>query len=238
MADSAFLNQAIKLIRAELTKDHTPNVLEAGCGSGSLVLLDFDKRLVGIDIDHEQLENNHNLDEKIHGDLQSYELPRETFDLVICCDVLEHLPRPQDALANMILSIRRGGYLLIASPEPFSYKGFLAKYSPHWMRKMIFALLTGESYRKMLQGSVKKTFFPTYLNHLCARKNIKVWASNNGLAIIVDTAYDAHTHGLHWFYKPVIFMLVTFSKFVRFFSKTQVNLLEADYCLLLKKIHK
>lgn len=124
MADALFLNNAMDLISSELMKRQPADVLEAGCGSASHIKLDFNKRMVGIDIDLDQLENNHNLDEKIHGDLQRHALPSEGFDLVVCCDVLEHLLKPKDALLNMANALRLGGYLLIACPEPYSYKLF------------------------------------------------------------------------------------------------------------------
>ncbi len=238
MADAAFLNMAVDLIHAELTKFQRVDVLEAGCGSASHVTLDFNKRMVGIDIDLSQLENNHNLDEIIHGDLQSYVLPREGFDLVVCCDVLEHLQRPEDALVNMANTLRKDGYLLIACPEPYSYKGFLAKYSPHWMRKIIFRVLTGKSHRTMLTDSVIKTFFPTYLEPFCSRNQLTTWALGNGYEIIFNCAYDAHTHGLHRIFRPMAYLMVIFNKLVIYVTKGNVDLLRGDYCCLFKKAHK
>src|SRR4029077_8152829 len=143
MAVKAIVDEAVDVLIGDLKPPKPILVLEAGCGSTSDVELPFEKTIVGIDIDSEQLNHNDKLDSKIQGDLQTYELPRNAFDIVACVDVLEHLPFPEKAIANMSRSLKPGGYLLIAGPEPYSYKGLVAKYTPHSMRHIIFKLVTG-----------------------------------------------------------------------------------------------
>ena len=60
----------------------TVKVLEAGCGSLSRVNLGDHKYVVGLDIDAPMLENNQALDEKILGDVETYEFPSDSFDLM------------------------------------------------------------------------------------------------------------------------------------------------------------
>ena len=43
--------------------------------------------------------------------------PEETFDIVICNDVLEHLEHPAKALENIIKGLKRGGVLYINTPN-------------------------------------------------------------------------------------------------------------------------
>jgi 2-polyprenyl-3-methyl-5-hydroxy-6-metoxy-1,4-benzoquinol methylase len=85
-------------------------VLDAGCGRNlHLGYPGLDLRsayVTGIDISQSALDQNENVDVKILGDLQTYPLEREAFDVVICQDVLEHLPRPNEALANMARALR------------------------------------------------------------------------------------------------------------------------------------
>ncbi len=71
-----------------------PRVLEAGCGSSSRVALPAGRWLVGVDIAPRQLDKNTVLDEKHLGDLQTFSLPGAGFDLILCWDVIEHLPHP------------------------------------------------------------------------------------------------------------------------------------------------
>src|SRR5215467_4422975 len=105
MADPAVITEAVQVLTRDSTLPKTVAVLEAGCGSTSDVYLPFDKEVVGIDIDPEQLRHNDRVKTKIQGDLQTYELPRNQFDLIACVDVLEHLPLPDKAMTNMIGSL-------------------------------------------------------------------------------------------------------------------------------------
>src|SRR6266481_4679132 len=143
MAIRAIITEAVQILMRDPALTKPVVVLEAGCGSTSDVELPCKKRIVGIDVDFDQLKHNDKVDTKIHGDLQTYELPPNEFDIVACVDVLEHLPFPEKALVNMSRSVKPGGYLLIAGPEPYSYKGFVAKYKPHSMRFFIHRLITG-----------------------------------------------------------------------------------------------
>src|SRR6516225_7849122 len=76
-------------------------ILEAGCGSSSHLQFGRDAHVTGIDISQMQLQRNTRLDERIQGDLQTFDLPEKAYDCVICYDVLEHLSRPMDALARL-----------------------------------------------------------------------------------------------------------------------------------------
>lgn len=84
-------------------------VLEAGCGSASQIKFDAEMYAVGIDISADELEKNSAVHEKILGDIQDYPLQKEDFDVIICWMVLEHLSRPNAALANMFRAVKPGG---------------------------------------------------------------------------------------------------------------------------------
>jgi SAM-dependent methyltransferase len=43
-------------------------------------------------------------------------LPRDWFDLVVCFDVLEHIPKPLDAMRDIQASMRAGGLLALHAP--------------------------------------------------------------------------------------------------------------------------
>jgi ubiquinone/menaquinone biosynthesis C-methylase UbiE len=71
------------------------SVLEAGCGARSPVDFGDLAHVVGLDIDEAALRKNDKLDEALVGDLETYPLPAETFDVVFCRYVLEHLKDPE-----------------------------------------------------------------------------------------------------------------------------------------------
>lgn len=101
------------------------SVLDVGCGEGftlqRLTNQKIGKKLEGVDFVQEALD----LGKKIHphlklikGDL--YELPYEndSFDLLLCTEVLEHLEYPQKALQELIRVSKK--YILLSVPhEPW-----------------------------------------------------------------------------------------------------------------------
>jgi 2-polyprenyl-3-methyl-5-hydroxy-6-metoxy-1,4-benzoquinol methylase len=92
---------------------------EAGGGSCSVLppeLLNRSKVTV-VDIDEDQVRNNTYAAEAILGDVQTYSFGRETFDLVICYNVIEHLPHVDAALLNFRDALKPGGMILIGAPN-------------------------------------------------------------------------------------------------------------------------
>jgi ubiquinone/menaquinone biosynthesis C-methylase UbiE len=51
------------------------------------------------------------------GDVVQARYPEEHFDLVVCLEVLEHLPRPMDQLHEFFRVTRPGGLLLLTTPN-------------------------------------------------------------------------------------------------------------------------
>jgi SAM-dependent methyltransferase len=237
MADRAIIAEAVEVLIQDRALPRQVVILEAGCGSASEVVLPFEKRIVGIDIDAEQLKHNDAVEQKIQGDLQTYDLPQNAFDLVTCVDVLEHLQFPEKALANMFRSVKPGGYLLVAGPEPYSYKGLVAQYTPHSMRFVIHKLITGidapEIRRTHGNGQV---FFPTYLKPACSLKNLVGAAQRCGLEVVYEKAFDVHSSMIRAPYKPFLVAVNLFARWVEALSAGRINLLLADYVLLLKKV--
>jgi SAM-dependent methyltransferase len=236
MADPVIIAEAIKLMAQDSALPQPVTVLEAGCGSTSDVSLPFETRIVGIDLDIEQLNHNDRVQTKIQGDLQTYDLPSNNFDLVACVDVLEHLPHAEKAFANISRSVRRGGYLLIAGPEPYSYKGLVAKYTPHSMRYFIHHVITGKSIAetRRIHGN-GEVFFPTYMRPICSLKNLVAAGTSSGFEVVFEKAFDVHSVGLRPAYKPLLGVVNLFTRFVKAITGGRIDLLLADYVLLLKK---
>jgi SAM-dependent methyltransferase len=117
-------------------------VLDAGCGY--TLPLDFPRsvRLVGLDVSPDALAKNRNIDVGLVGDVETYPLPGDEFDAILCWTVLEHLDNPRAALANMARAIRPGGLLIVGIPNIWSLKGLLTKLTPHrfhvWVYRRIF----------------------------------------------------------------------------------------------------
>jgi SAM-dependent methyltransferase len=118
-------------------------VLEAGCGSRSPVDFGEQAHVVGIDLDETALEKNESIDERIVGDLESYPLPSQAFELVFCRYVLEHLRNPDRALANMRQALKPGGWLVLVFPNRWSLKGLVTRLTPHLVHRFGYRLFFG-----------------------------------------------------------------------------------------------
>lgn len=74
-------------------------------------------KIVGLDIDEEEIAAAHDLGfDIVTGNCESFKLG-ESFDLIVLSDVIEHLDNPGQALANMAAHLRPGGKLIITTPN-------------------------------------------------------------------------------------------------------------------------
>ena len=119
-------------------------VLEAGCGSTSRLHFQKEVYMVGIDISEKQLERNANLNEKILGDIQDYDFQSDSFDVIVCWDVLEHLPKPENALRRFALAVKDEGIIILNLPNVFSLKGLITKYLPYPLHVLAYRYLYGK----------------------------------------------------------------------------------------------
>jgi SAM-dependent methyltransferase len=152
-----------------------PTVLEAGCGSTSHLPLPADAHLVGIDISENQLRRDTRLHERILGDLCTHRLPRDRFDLVVCWDVLEHLPEPVGALRSMFSSVKPGGLLVVAMPNLWSLKGMATKLTPFAVHRAFYRYVIGDR-----RPPSEFDQFPTYLRMSAAPRRVLQLAVEHG----------------------------------------------------------
>jgi ubiquinone/menaquinone biosynthesis C-methylase UbiE len=102
--------------------------LEVGAGAGSIARWLCDRvapsgSVVATDLETGFLEKLKlvNLEIRRH-DITSDHLEVESFDLVHARKVLEHLPKPKEALARMFEATRRGGWLLVEDADLVSLR--------------------------------------------------------------------------------------------------------------------
>jgi SAM-dependent methyltransferase len=97
------------------------DVLDAGCGVGygtRMLGEGAPRRLVGVDIATEALERAA-VDgaELIQADVHDLPLDSDSFDLVVCFEVIEHVYGHEQVLDELRRVLRPGGTLLISSPN-------------------------------------------------------------------------------------------------------------------------
>ncbi len=140
------------------------DVHEVGCGEGylSVILADENKRVRASDFSRSVIEKAKDISKQagkaIPFQIASvYDLTpeKDSAELIVCCEVLEHLEDPQSAL--QVLSSLANPYLLVSVPrEPlwrilnmarFKYIGNLGNtpgHVQHWSRKSFLDMLKGE----------------------------------------------------------------------------------------------
>lgn len=157
-------------------------IYEAGGGSSSFLPIDVLNRsqVTVVDIDQDQVRNNTYADEAILGDVQTYRFAPETFDIVICYNVLEHLPDVEAALLNFRDALKRGGMILIGAPNPRSLSGVVTKYSPHWFHVWFYRNVRGIK----TAGLPGEAPFPTFFHPLVTLSKLEAFAAAQGLETI------------------------------------------------------
>lgn len=75
------------------------------------------------------------------SDITAIPVPDESFDVILCTEVLEHVPYPIESLKEMVRVTKPGGRLFITAPlgsglhqEPYHFYG---GYTDHWYRKFL-----------------------------------------------------------------------------------------------------
>ena len=139
-----FLNRVyLRNITGLVDRAQPRSLLDVGCGEG-VVLRHLDRHLtgivmVGLDIDGSGLRvaQSQNAVSLLQGSVYALPFESASFDLVICCEVLEHLEAPQAALAELA-RVTRGRVLLSVPNEPVWRLSNLAraKYIRHFGNTM------------------------------------------------------------------------------------------------------
>ena len=125
-----------------------------------------------VDIDEDQIRNNDYAQETILGDIQSYRFKPDSFDLVICYNVIEHLPDVEAALLGFCESLKQGGLILIGAPNPKSLSGVVTKYSPHWFHVWFYRHVRGDKNA----GLPGQAPFPTFFHPLVSLPKLEAFA--------------------------------------------------------------
>jgi SAM-dependent methyltransferase len=209
-------------------------IYEAGGGSTSFLPLSVLDRahVTVVDIDEDQIRNNDYAQETILGDIQSYRFRRETFDLVICYNVIEHLPDVEAALLGFCESLKQGGLILIGAPNPKSLSGVVTKYSPHWFHVWFYRHVRGDE-KAGLPGQAP---FPTFFHPLVSLPRLEAFANARGLQVIYKKEYESPRFPEMRARKPVFAaMLDAAAAVMNLFLPGKADVRRGDYHVILRK---
>jgi SAM-dependent methyltransferase len=209
-------------------------IYEAGGGSTSFLPLNVLRRghVTVVDIDEDQIRNNTYAHETILGDIQSYRFQPETFDLVICYNVIEHLPDVEAALLGFCESLKQGGLILIGAPNPDSLSGVVTKYSPHWFHVWFYRYVRGDKKA----GQPGQAPFPTFFHPLVTLSNLEVFAKSHGLQVIYRKEYESPRFPEMRARKPAFAALLDgIAAIMNLFLAANADVRHGDYHLILRK---
>ncbi|HTU00910.1 MAG TPA: class I SAM-dependent methyltransferase, partial [Candidatus Sulfotelmatobacter sp.] len=133
------------LLRQALEAGRGSRVLDVGCGDGYHVcLFNTDPTLrdrvdfTGIDLSRRDLWRAGALARSLAQEnirllacsAEELAFPAECFDVVLCSDVIEHLPRPERCLREMLRVLKSGGTAILTTPNEDSRVKALGR----WLR--------------------------------------------------------------------------------------------------------
>jgi SAM-dependent methyltransferase len=209
-------------------------IYEAGGGSTSYLPRSLRERatVTVIDIDAIQLAHNTYADEKILGDIQTHSFGAARFDLIVCYNVIEHLPNANMAFRNFVEAIRPGGLILIGAPNPRSLSGFVTKYSPHWFHVWYYRRILGNA----TAGLPGHAPFPTHFHPLVTPDNLRAYAEKLGLEIVYQRLYESPRYTEMRARTPFLARLVDgTTALLNALLFNRVNVRHGDYHLIIQK---
>jgi SAM-dependent methyltransferase len=121
--------------------------LDAGCGRWG-VLGRFRERVglaVGVDVDFPSLRENLILPLRAQAQLEALPFPAQTFDLVLCTWVIEHLLEPCPAFREIARVLKPGGCLLLLTPNARHPLIALGRAIPARWRRLLVQRLYGRA---------------------------------------------------------------------------------------------
>ncbi|MBR1121261.1 class I SAM-dependent methyltransferase [Bradyrhizobium lablabi] len=210
-------------------------IYEAGGGSTSFLPLSVLGRahVTVVDIDEDQIRNNTYAQQTILGDIQTHRFPPDSFDLVICYNVIEHVPDVDAALRGFCQSIKRGGLILIGAPNPRSLSGVVTKYSPHWFHVWFYRHVRGDK-KAGLPGQAP---FPTHFHPLVTLANLEAFAKLNGLQVIYKKEYESPRYPEMRKRMPMLARLIDVgAKILNALLPGKRDVRHGDYHVILRKL--
>ena len=135
------LERAERFVESRLNAEDVLRVLAVEAGDR------FDVRppafVVGVETVQAERPLRHDADEYRRVDLERIELEASGYDVILCCNVLEHVPRPLAVLPLLRDGLRTGGLMVIMVPNVFSLKGVLTRLTPLAVHRWYYRRIVG-----------------------------------------------------------------------------------------------
>lgn len=183
------LNECNDFLEAYYSKSSSDDellVLEAGGGSISHFFLPKGSHLTSLDIDHGQLKKQVSCNHCVQGDIHTLPFEEDSFDILICFNVIEHLENPEKSLEEMYRCLKPGGLLVLGCPIRNSLKGIVTRMTPIGFHRWYYRVVV----KKADRGDGHYDAFETPFKKVVAQKPILRWCQQKTLKIQFFRAYD------------------------------------------------
>jgi SAM-dependent methyltransferase len=226
--------QEVHSILANRFSTKRPRIYEAGGGSASSIPADIltNANVTVVDIDETQLRNNMYANTKVLGDIQAHTFPRDSFDLVACFNVIEHLNAPDRAIDRFYEALASGGLLFIGAPNPKSFSGWVTKVTPHWFHVQYYRHILG--YKTAGQpGSVP---FPTIFHPVVSPAALIAFCRKLGFNVLYFCEYRGMIYENMAQRRPVLGKLLNLTvQMANALTLWRKDLRNGDYHIVLEK---
>lgn len=150
-------------------------ILDAGCGDGTITQYNYRERvklIVGVDLEGD-LKSNTNVDVVSYADLERLPFSEDSFDLVICRYVVEHLRDPVHVFREFYRILTDEGTVVIHGPNRYHYVQVAAQLIPDRLHgAIIHCLCNRESFSKHHRANSRRQL--VQLMHRAGLEPIKI----------------------------------------------------------------
>ena len=209
-------------------------IYEAGGGSISVLPLEqFDSYTISVvDIDEEQLRNNTYADEKILGNIETYSFPPDSFDLIMCHNVIEHLEATDQAIQKFYAALAPGGLVFVSAPNPESLFGMITKHTPHWFHVWVYRVI----FRHRDAGLPGKHPFRTIFHPVVYPAEFQRYCAQTGFEIVYFKKFLSKNFHYMQQKRPVLGRLLGIAiEGLDILTRRKFPLLLGDYHAVLRK---
>lgn len=199
-----------RMVEAEIEskgKGRQIDILDMGCNRGydifrmNKMFANSKLSFTGLDISPFDIEYANNFVAKngiencrfLVANAESTNFEVMNFDIVICSEVLEHVPAPERILKEIHRILRNGGIAIISTPNAKNRLSKLKKFAPGWLRKGWNKPQIEKTSEKKYEQLSEEGF--VNLPHI-SEKGIKEWIQiSDGLGFKVE---DVKRGSLMW----------------------------------------
>lgn len=180
------------------------SILDAGCGHDAPIAseyMDSAGLCAGVDL-VEEFDAPPEVS-VVRADLNELPFEEDTFDLAFSRSVLEHLPDPNKTFQEFARVLKKGGQLVLVTPNKYDYASVFARLIPNSMHGMFLRTTVGEDVYDN---------FPTYFK--CnTRRSLTQAVEGTGLTM-KRFEYLRHYPYYLMFSVPLFYLGIAYDRFI------------------------